>query len=81
MAATWQAAAALPGEIPQEHQADLFETANRFLRTRLVEEGGFLHVPQHPGIGVEVDEDAVAAMSTEHWIVDAAGRRLHGGQQ
>lgn len=76
MAATWQTAAALPGDIPQEHQHDLFETANEVLRTRLCERNGMLEVPQRPGIGVDVNEDAVAAMSTEHWIVDDGGRRL-----
>ena len=77
MAATWQAAAALPANLPQEHQRDLFETANRFLRTKLVEDKGILQVPQSAGIGVDVDEDAVAEFATEHWTVDAAGRHLH----
>ncbi len=78
MAATWQAAAALPGNIPQEHQVDLFTTANCFLRTKLVEENGLLRVSEAPGIGVEIDEDAVRRMSSEHWVVDSAGRRLQG---
>jgi L-alanine-DL-glutamate epimerase-like enolase superfamily enzyme len=81
MATTWQAAAALPGAFPQEHQHDLFETANRFLKTKLVEERGELHVPQTPGIGVEVGEEMVAENSTEHWRVDAAGRHLLKGSQ
>ena len=79
MAATWHAAAAVPGAFPQEHQLDLFETANGFLRTKLVETDGMLQVPQQPGIGVEVDENAVNAMSSEHWTVDSSGRRLMGG--
>ncbi|MDO8542393.1 MAG: mandelate racemase/muconate lactonizing enzyme family protein [Opitutaceae bacterium] len=79
MAATWQLAAALPGEIPQEHQQDLFEAVGAVLKTPLVQRNGRLIVPQQPGIGVEVNEDAVAAMSTEHWIVDTKGRRCVGG--
>jgi L-alanine-DL-glutamate epimerase-like enolase superfamily enzyme len=77
MAATWQAAAALPGNLPQEHQHDLFETANRFLRTKLLEKDGVLHVPEQAGIGVEVDEDAIVEFATAHWTVDASGRHLH----
>jgi L-alanine-DL-glutamate epimerase-like enolase superfamily enzyme len=76
MAATWQAAAALPGDIPQEHQHDLFESAQRTLRTKLTETNGILNVPQEPGIGVQVDEQAILEMSTAHWLVDSNGRRL-----
>jgi L-alanine-DL-glutamate epimerase-like enolase superfamily enzyme len=76
MAATWQAAAALPGRLPQEHQHDLFETANRFLRTKLIEKDGVLHVPEQAGTGVEADEAAIAEFATEHWTIDAAGRHL-----
>jgi len=81
MAATWHVAAAVPAVFPQEHQLDLFETANRFLRTKLVADGGLLEVPQQPGIGVEVDEDAIKAMATEHWTVDGSGHRLVGGEK
>ncbi len=76
MAATWQVAAALPGEIPQEHQHDLFEAVNALLQTPLALRSGRLLVPERPGIGVEVNEAAVVAAATEHWIVDGSGRRL-----
>ena len=76
MAATWQVAAALPGEFPQEHQHDLFEAVGVVLKTPLVQRNGRLLVPDLPGIGVEVNEAAVAAMATEHWLVDSSGRRL-----
>jgi L-alanine-DL-glutamate epimerase-like enolase superfamily enzyme len=79
MAATWQAASAMPGSIPQEHQHDLFETSNRVLKTKLNETKGVLTVPEGPGIGVEVDEAVVKEFATEHWIVDSKGRRLAGG--
>lgn len=76
MAATWQVAAALPGEIPQEHQHDLFDAVSDVLQTPLVQRNGRLLVPGRPGIGVEVNEGAIAARATEHWIVDENGRRL-----
>jgi L-alanine-DL-glutamate epimerase-like enolase superfamily enzyme len=69
VAATWQVAAALPGFLVQEHQLDLFETANRVLRIPLEEEGGQLIVPLRPGLGVEVNEDAVRELTTEQWTI------------
>jgi L-alanine-DL-glutamate epimerase-like enolase superfamily enzyme len=73
MAATWQLAAALPAFVIQEHQLDLFETANGILRSPLRENAGILEVPLGPGLGIEVDEDAVARHSIEHWVVTAKG--------
>jgi galactonate dehydratase len=71
MAATWQVAAALAGSLPQ----DLFAVANSLLDTPLEKANGQLLVPQRPGIGVNVNESSVRAVSSEHWIVDDAGRR------
>jgi L-alanine-DL-glutamate epimerase-like enolase superfamily enzyme len=76
MAATWQVAAALPGSLPQEHQHDLFARVNGVLETPLQEQGGRLLVPDRPGIGAQVDEEAVARSAIEHWVVDTSGRRL-----
>jgi L-alanine-DL-glutamate epimerase-like enolase superfamily enzyme len=76
MAATWQVAAALPGALPQEHQHDLFAVANRLIESPLEMEQGHLIVPQRPGIGVVVNEAAVATVTSEHWVVDDKGRRL-----
>lgn len=81
MAATWQVAAALAHTMPQEHQGDLFETANRILATPLAVSGGRLCVPSSPGLGVDVDEDVIARYASEHWIVDSKGHRLAGGTQ
>jgi D-galactarolactone cycloisomerase len=75
MAATWQVAGALPAEVPQEHQQDLFEAVSVVLKTPLVQRKGRLIIPERPGLGVDVDEAAVASLATEHWIVDANGRR------
>lgn len=76
MAASWQVAAAVTGSIPQEHQHDRFKAVGKLLATPLTVSHGHLVVPQRPGMGVELDEAAVASLSTEHWIVDAEGRRL-----
>jgi L-alanine-DL-glutamate epimerase-like enolase superfamily enzyme len=76
MAATWQLMAALPDELLQEHQDDLFATACEVLTAPLERKGGRLCVPARPGIGVEVDEAAVTRASIEHWRVDANGRKL-----
>lgn len=79
VAATWQVAAVMANDLPQEHQLDLFEVANSLLKTPLEECAGELTVPQRSGIGVEVNEEAVRRYSVEHWIVDAKGRNLAGG--
>jgi D-galactarolactone cycloisomerase len=75
MAATWQVAAALPGHLPQEHQHDLFQAVSAVLETPLRQENAQLIVPQRPGIGVEVNQRAVEAVTSEHWIIDHNGRR------
>jgi L-alanine-DL-glutamate epimerase-like enolase superfamily enzyme len=75
MAATWHVAAHLPELFPQEHQHDLFEVAGKILLDPLIVRRGKLIVPQKPGLGVNVNEQAVAASSSEHWIVSDQGRR------
>lgn len=75
MAATWQLAAALPGNLPQEHQHDLVAAGSQLLEKPLQVEDGKLLVPQTPGIGVNVNEDAVQSLSNGHWIVDEKGYR------
>lgn len=77
MAATWQIAASLPNFLVQEHQFDLFETANRFLETPLVCDRGQLVVPAAPGLGVRVREDEVQRHAVEHWTVTPDGPILN----
>lgn len=77
MAATWQFAASVPNFLVQEHQFDLFETANQFLATPLVTSEGRLVVPAEPGLGVHINENAVLQHATEHWTVNAGGLRLN----
>jgi L-alanine-DL-glutamate epimerase-like enolase superfamily enzyme len=75
MAATWQVAAALPGSLPQEHQFDLFDAVSKVLQAPLALDKGHLVVPNRPGIGVEVNEQAVRSLPGAHWIVDEKGYR------
>ena len=77
MAATWQVAASLPNFLIQEHQDNLFQTANRFLETPLSIDGGKLVVPSAPGLGVRVQEDKVRRHAVEHWTVTPDGPRLN----
>ena len=79
MAATWQVAAALPGDLPQEHQHDLAGPVSKVLKTPLQQHDTRLVVPTLPGIGVEVDEAAVRSLATAQWVVDEKGRRLVEG--
>ena len=67
MAATWQFAAALPNFLIQEFQLELTQTANNILETPLQAQNGRLIVPQGPGIGVHVNEEALASVTTQHW--------------
>jgi D-galactarolactone cycloisomerase len=77
MAATWQVAASLPNFLVQEHQYDLFETANQFLSTALTTQQGHLVVPTSAGLGIRVSEEAVLRHAVEHWTVTADGPRLN----
>jgi D-galactarolactone cycloisomerase len=77
VAATWQVAASLPNFLVQEHQEDMFETANRFLQTPLAADRGRLVVPRGPGLGVRVSEDEVLRHTVEHWTVTVDGPRLN----
>jgi L-alanine-DL-glutamate epimerase-like enolase superfamily enzyme len=60
MAATWQLSAAISNFGIQEHQHARFEASNGFLDPELSIEDGDLVVPEGPGLGIDVDEDALA---------------------
>ena len=77
MAATWQVAASLPNFLVQEHQIDLFETANRVLEAPLLADKAGLVVPAGPGLGIRVREEKVLEHAVEHWTVTAGGARLN----
>ena len=65
MAATWQFAAEIPNFLIQEYQLQLTERANTILSTPLEVRNGKLIVPTRPGIGVEVDETALAEVTAD----------------
>ena len=69
MAATWQFAAAIPNFLIQEFQFELAQRANALLKTPLEWRNGKLIVPTRPGIGVEIDEDALASVTSDHWTI------------
>lgn len=69
IAATWQLAAAIPNFLIQEFQLELTQRANAILTTPLEAKGGKLQVPLRPGIGVDVNEAALADMIVERWVV------------
>lgn len=70
MAATWQFAAAIPNFLIQEYQLQLTERANTILSTPLEARNGKLIVPTRPGIGVEVDETALAEVTADHISIE-----------
>ena len=69
MAATWQYAAAIPNFHIQEFQLELTQRANTILTTPLETQNGKLLVPQRPGIGVDIDEKALAEVTADHWTI------------
>jgi D-galactarolactone cycloisomerase len=64
MAATWQVAATLPNFYIQEHHPPMLDLSNRFLTDQLRMDQGSLAVPGAPGIGVDVDLNALAPYVT-----------------
>lgn len=69
MAATWHLAAATAGFRVQEHQPTCFAVTNRFLEPKLRHEDGHLVVPDGPGLGVDVEEDALEEIVSESFRV------------
>jgi L-alanine-DL-glutamate epimerase-like enolase superfamily enzyme len=59
MAATWHLAAATPNFIIQEHEPPMFDLSNRLFKEPLRVEEGHAVVPEGPGLGVEVEMEAL----------------------
>ena len=57
IAASIQAAAAIPNLYLLEYQPPVFELANLLLKSPLTCEAGFYEIPSSPGLGVMLDED------------------------
>ncbi len=60
LAAGIHAAASVPNLPIMEFQPSVFDKANAILKTPIVCEASYLTVPTGPGLGVEVDEEALA---------------------
>jgi galactonate dehydratase len=60
IAASLQVAAAIPNLSIQEYQPVMLSLANKFLKEPLVCEQGFFRLPKGPGLGIELDEEALA---------------------
>lgn len=73
VAATWHFAAALPGELVQEHQLDLLVLGNRVLNEPLEVQNGTAVVPAAAGLGITVNEDFIRANSADTRLVTANG--------
>jgi L-alanine-DL-glutamate epimerase-like enolase superfamily enzyme len=69
MAATWHLASVVPGILPQEHQLDMFATANKILNEPLKVEGGQALVPAGNGLGISVNEEFIRAYSADRWTI------------
>lgn len=69
IAATWHMASIIADSVSQEHQLDMFETANKVLKTPLKVHSGHAVVPDGIGLGVIVDEDFVRSHSSQRWKI------------
>jgi D-galactarolactone cycloisomerase len=69
VAATWHVTSVLTNRTTQEHQLDMFETANKVLSNPLRVEAGQAIVPAGPGLGIDVNEDFIRKNSSETWKV------------
>jgi L-alanine-DL-glutamate epimerase-like enolase superfamily enzyme len=71
VAATWHITSVVSNATSQEHQLDMFETANKILHTPLHVEAGKAIVPTGIGLGVFVNEEFVRAHSSDTWLISA----------
>jgi L-alanine-DL-glutamate epimerase-like enolase superfamily enzyme len=62
-AATWHVAAAIPNFYIQEIHPPLVEVSNRFFREPLEIVKGEAIVPNRPGLGIEIDREALAKVA------------------
>lgn len=71
VAATWHVTSVIANPVSQEHQMDMFETANKVLNIPLHIEAGQAIVPTGIGLGIFVNEDFIRAHSSETWLISA----------
>ncbi len=66
LAACLQVDACCPNFLVQEHTPDAL--GKGYLRQPLVVENGHIALPTGPGLGIELDEEAIAAMPSHDWL-------------
>ena len=69
MVATWHLSSAISNFLIQEHQPERFEVSNRYLQSEINIQDGQLPVPTNPGLGIEIDETALAPYVTDTYSV------------
>lgn len=65
VAATWHMSSQMPDPMIQEHQYELFETANKVLNQPLEVSNGQAILPSDNGLGIDVDEKFIRSHSAE----------------
>jgi len=71
MVATWHLSSAIPNFLVQEHQPARFAASNEYLQSPIELHDGTLPVPDGPGLGVDIDESALAPHVEETTVVRA----------
>ena len=64
IAASLQVAAAIPNLLFQEYQPVMLDISNRFLKQPLKCASGYFELPKGPGLGIELNEEALAGHLT-----------------
>jgi galactonate dehydratase len=65
IAASLQVAAASPHVRVVEYQPVVLDAANRLLRAPIACQAGRIRVPEGPGLGIEVDDAALARFAVD----------------
>lgn len=73
IAASLHVSAALPNLLTTEYQPRQLRVANTVLRRALRCEAGSYDLPAGPGLGIEIDEDALRARTTSRFCLAGAG--------
>ena len=66
IAASLQLAAATQNHMAMEYQPIMLELANRWLKKPILCEKGAFTLPSGPGLGIEIDEDALSPYAKEY---------------
>lgn len=79
-AATAQLYASIPNAAAMEYlEWDEQEPRNAQLVEPLKRDGGYLEIPDGPGLGVTLNEDMISAVPYEHWVASSSPRMRPDG--